>query len=255
MKLLTLNCHSWQEEDTLQKLTELAQTIAEKSYNVVALQEVSKSNEAGHANYAELLVQKLHDLGEKDYTFIWDMSHFGYEIYEEGVAIITKHPVKSHDSFFITDQHDMDNWKTRKIVQAVIDINGEPASFFSCHLGWWQDEEEPAKKQLDRLLSRAASKELTFLMGDFNGDAAVRNENYDYLLAAGFWDTYILASEKDEGYTVKGKIDGWDGNKKDLRIDYIFVNKPIEVISSKVIFNGIHKPVVSDHFGVEVVIC
>ncbi|WP_050180593.1 endonuclease/exonuclease/phosphatase family protein [Domibacillus robiginosus] len=254
MKLLTLNCHSWQEQNPFEKLTELAETIAEKSYDVVALQEVSQSQEAGHANYAELLVQKLHMLGATDYTFVWDICHFGYNIYEEGVAIVTKHPVKSHSSFFITDHHDIHNWKTRKIVKASIDINGQPVSFFSCHLGWWHDEEEPAKKQLDRLLRNVSPNELAFLMGDFNGDASVRNENYDYLLSAGFQDTYILASQKDEGYTVKGKIDGWDGNKKDLRIDYIFVNQPVLVASSSVIFNGLNKPIVSDHFGVEVVI-
>lgn len=254
MNLLTLNCHSWQETDPLKKLAETAQAIAERSYDVIALQEVSQSPEAGHANYAELLVQKLHELGQTDYTFVWDMCHYGYQIYEEGVAIVTKHPIVSHDSFFITDQHDMHSWKTRKIVKATIEFKGQLFSFFSCHIGWWHDVEEPAKKQLDRLLDEAVSDECTFLMGDFNGDASVQNENYDYLLTAGFRDTYTLASEKDEGYTVKGKIDGWAGNKRDLRIDYIFVNKPVKVASSAVIFNGLNKPVVSDHFGVEIVI-
>lgn len=252
MKLLTLNCHSWQEDNTPGKLNELAAAIAEKSYDVIALQEVSQSKEAGHENYAKLLVEKLHALGQTEYTFVWDMCHFGYEIYEEGVAIVTKHPVISHNSFFITDQHDIHNWKTRKIVKASIDFNGKPFSFFSCHLGWWHDAEEPAKKQLDRLLKQTSPDECSFLMGDFNGDPSVRDENYDWVLDAGFYDTYTLASEKDDGFTVKGKIDGWDGNKRDLRIDYIFVNEPLQVTSSAVIFNGINKPTVSDHFGIEV---
>lgn len=35
MKLLTLNCHSWQEENQAEKITYLAETIKEKSYDVV----------------------------------------------------------------------------------------------------------------------------------------------------------------------------------------------------------------------------
>lgn len=254
MKLLTLNCHSWQEEQPHDKLNSLAKEISEKSYDVIALQEVSQSNIARHENYAKLLVEELHRLGQTDYSFIWDMSHIGYEIYEEGVAIVTKHPLIESSSFFVTKDHNLQNWKTRKIVKATIDYNGKPFSFFSCHLGWWHDEEEPAKHQLELLLHHTSSKECCFLMGDFNGDASIRGENYDYLLNAGFLDTYKLAEKKDEGFTVKGKIDGWGENSKDLRIDYIFVNQPISVESSKVIFNGENKPVLSDHFGIEVIV-
>ncbi|WP_305882034.1 hypothetical protein [Domibacillus sp. A3M-37] len=39
-----------------------------------------------------------------------------------------------------------------------------------------------------------------------------------------------------------------------MRIDYIFVNKPVQVEASAVIFNDVNKAVVPDHFGVEVTI-
>ena len=42
MKLLTLNCHSWQEEDQLEKIRHLAETIKSEDYDVIALQEVSQ---------------------------------------------------------------------------------------------------------------------------------------------------------------------------------------------------------------------
>ena len=45
---------------------------------------------------------------------------------------------------------------------------------------------------------------------------------------------------------------GWDKKKKKKRIDYIFIDKKVKVLKSTVIFNGINKPVISDHFGVEV---
>lgn len=42
MKLLTLNCHSWQEVDQQHKIKVLAQEIKDKGYDVIALQEVSQ---------------------------------------------------------------------------------------------------------------------------------------------------------------------------------------------------------------------
>ena len=40
-------------------------------------------------------------------------------------------------------------------------------------------------------------------MGDFNNDALVRNEGYDYLISKGLIDTYCNANIKDSGITVK----------------------------------------------------
>ena len=42
MKLLTLNCHAWQEENQMEKIQYLAQVIKEKQYDIIALQEVSQ---------------------------------------------------------------------------------------------------------------------------------------------------------------------------------------------------------------------
>ena len=39
-----------------------------------------------------------------------------------------------------------------------------------------------------------------------------------------------------------------------MRIDYIFSNKELEVLESNVIFNGENRQIVSDHYGVEVVL-
>ncbi len=43
MKLLTLNTHSLQEENYLQKLEQFVQTICQEKPDVVALQEVNQS--------------------------------------------------------------------------------------------------------------------------------------------------------------------------------------------------------------------
>ena len=66
MKLLTVNVHAWLEENQDEKLDILAQTIAEKAYDVIALQEVNQliaskfvTRELKMDNYGLILLEKL----------------------------------------------------------------------------------------------------------------------------------------------------------------------------------------------------
>ncbi len=260
MNLLTLNCHSWQEENQMEKIQHIARAIKEQAYDVIALQEVSQSIDAKvvtgnikQNNFGLVLQQELEKLGVSDYELVWDFAHMGYDTFEEGLAILTRYPIKETHSFFVSKSTDTDFWKTRKIVGVTLDFNGEEMSFYTCHLGWWSDEEEPAKYQMEQLLETVQGTEPYFLMGDFNNSAHIEGEGYDYLTStAGLHDTYLLASDKDSGVTVEGKIAGWDENKQDLRIDLILASSPAKVTSSRVVFNGHNRDVVSDHYGVEV---
>lgn len=245
----------------MEKIKILAKTIREKSYDVIALQEVNQSIDAESVdglikkdNFALVLLEELQQLGVKNYQMIWDYSHIGYDIYEEGVALLTKHGIEEKHSFFVSDSEDTKNWKTRKIAGITIRSQHELLSFYSCHLGWWEDEQEPFKAQLNRLIEIVGKDEKYFLMGDFNNAAHIRGEGYDFVLNKGLYDTHSLAQEKDDGITVTGKIAGWDDNKQDLRVDYIFSNVPVTVYKSSVIFNGKNQPVISDHFGIELVL-
>ena len=92
-------------------------------------------------------------------------------------------------------------------------------------------------------------------MGDFNAPALVRGQSYDTIAASGWYDTYHTARIKGPGFTVPGIIDGWrekliDKNVEGMRLDYIWCSEKKEIISSRVVFNGMNEPVVSDHFGV-----
>ncbi|WP_163538022.1 endonuclease/exonuclease/phosphatase family protein [Gracilibacillus sp. YIM 98692] len=261
MKLLTINCHSWQEDNQMEKIQTLANTIHENQYDVIALQEVSQKEDAPimhkpikEGNYAAVVVEKLHELGSKQYQFFWDCAHMAFDVYEEGIAIITKHPIEQIKTHVLTKSNDVRFWKTRIGLQADILIQDKFYSFFSCHLGWWHDEEEPAKYQMDQLMHAVNKDHHVFLMGDFNNEAQKRAEGYDYLTSNGWHDTYTLAEEKDEGTTVSGNIAGWETNKSDKRIDFIFTNCENGVRLSNVIFNGRNKAIISDHYGVEVII-
>lgn len=258
MKFLTLNCHSWQEENQREKIRYLAEVINEKDYDIITLQEVSQSinskmltSDLREDNFAVLLKEELDKYNKDKYNFYWDFSHIGYDIYEEGLAVFTKCKIVDEDSFFVTQSHDRSYWKTRKIVKLSIETDEKNIDVYSCHLGWWGDEEEPFENQVDNIMKRLNSNNVSLLMGDFNNNAFIRNEGYDYLLNQGLKDTFHLAETKDSGITVKGKIAGWDENKEKLRLDLILSNKDIDAKTSNVIFNGINKEIISDHYGVE----
>lgn len=80
-------------------------------------------------------------------------------------------------------------------------------------------------------------------MGDFNSPSEIRNQGYDLIKSDGWYDTYSISEEKDNGFTVKGSIDGWKTFSEDykqvhdgMRIDHIWCCNQVNVKSSRVIF-------------------
>ncbi|WP_017470837.1 endonuclease/exonuclease/phosphatase family protein [Amphibacillus jilinensis] len=261
MKLLTLNTHSWQENNQQQKIETLANVIVEQQYDVIAIQEVSQlihstplgENPTIHQdNYGYLLLNELRALGCDDYRFCWAFAHIGYDIFEEGVAILTKHPIISQEMITLTNQADSNSWKSRVALKLTLSYDEMMIDVYSCHLGFWEDAEEPSKLQFKQLLASTTHERLTFLLGDFNSEASKKNQGYSLMKKQGWFDTYLLANKKDQGTTVSGAIAGWSQNHKDKRIDYIFTNQKLDVIQSQTIFNGINEPIISDHFGIHV---
>lgn len=257
MNILTLNCHAWLEDRQQEKIDAIVERIASEEYDLIALQEVNQHKEAPliygnirENNFAHVLVERLKEL-DLHYHMTWDFAHYGYDIYEEGVAILSRTPFLSTESFFVSKTTDPDNYKSRKIVKAVIEGPETPMTVYSCHFGWWHDEEEPVKHQLDELLRRVEHDDHALLLGDFNNDAFIRGEGYDYLMENGLQDLFHLATEREGDATVQGKIAGWDENKKSLRIDLMLTNAPIHVSRHAVVFDGENGPIVSDHAGVE----
>lgn len=278
MKLLTLNTHSLQEENYLQKLKQFIDVILIEKPDIIAMQEVNQtitsplagqelltgfypcSNEKTalrEDNHAANTAKLLREAG---ISCSWISSKIGYEKYDEGMALICLgEKIISTDSFYISKIQDYQNWKTRKVLG--IQIANCNDWFFTVHMGWWQDKEEPFSEQWKRFFSNLQKKrneaKNVWLMGDFNSPSEIRNQGYDLIKSDGWYDTYSISEEKDNGFTVKGSIDGWKTFSEDykqvhdgMRIDHIWCCNQVNVKSSRVIFNGNNGPVVSDHFGV-----
>ncbi|WP_323090924.1 endonuclease/exonuclease/phosphatase family protein [Allobaculum sp. JKK-2023] len=266
MKILTLNTHSLQEKEMDLKQQILAEFIAKEQPDVVALQEVNQTMSADALpalppryvavqdgvpmkadNYANALQNKLIALNQ-DYYFAWLPMKVGYDKYDEGLAIFSRKPILNVRHFQVSKDYEYTNYRIRM----ALGIETEDGWFFSTHMSWWNDPEEPFAKEWKKLKEKVSDLPQVFLMGDFNGDANVRNETYDEIRNSGWFDAYELALRKDEGWTVSGTIDGWHDQKEveHRRIDLIWSKQAVCVHSSEVVFNGVNQPILSDHFGV-----
>lgn len=246
MKLLTINTHSIIETGYKKKLEIFVDAVGKIQPDIIAMQEVNQVKIGSSFNHAEAVVSMLEKIGV-NYYYKWLPIKLGYGMFDEGLAVLSKWPIEYSKSFFISEINDYYNWKTRK----VLGIKTKGQWFYSVHMGWWKDEEEPFFNQWKKLLSKLDMTEKIWLMGDFNSEASVLREGYELVKKSGFYDSFSVAESKDNGITVGKKIDGWKTTDIDgMRIDYIFSNFKTRIKSSKVIFNGDYYDVVSDHFGV-----
>lgn len=276
MKLMTINTHSLVEENYEEKLQYFVDYLKRNEFDVVAMQEVNQHSQQPQViiedeycikasddiiiredNHILNVVKRLKEKN-KDYYWTWVPIKLGYGIYDEGIGLISKEKPVDVVSFYISKSSDYNNWKVRKVIGIKIKANNKYRWYFSIHLGWYNDEDEPFIYQFEKLEEKLSSickkDEEIYLMGDFNNPADVKDEGYDKILNSNWYDTYNLARTKDSGITVSGLIDGWKEHKNltQMRIDFIFTNKKIDVKSSKTIFTGKEEKVISDHFGVEI---
>ena len=133
-----------------------------------------------------------------------------------------------------------------------MEYQGKRIDCYSCHINLPNCEGENQIDNIRNIVERNQSGNLKILMGDFNTDAIGDLQSYQQIQSLGLLDTFELAEQKDSGVTVEKAIDGWQGHSQEKRLDYIFLNQAQRVLSSQVIFNNKNKPIVSDHFGVEV---
>lgn len=270
MKLLTLNTHSLVEENYFQKLNTFVSVIAKETPDIIALQEVNQTIAEDilsrpHGGYVpcqnQVPIRKDNHiqnvaamLDEQQITYDWTWLPLkkGYDKYDEGIALMSKSKILETKVLPISIIDDYQNWKTRKIIG--IRTKAAPDEwFFSVHYGWWDDKEETFSHQWKKTMEYLKNDKRVWLLGDFNNPAQLRKEGYDMIKNAGWYDTYLLAKEKDDGITVGKVIDGWRdklSSTNGMRIDQIWCNKEVEIASSKVIFNGKNQPVVSDHYGI-----
>ena len=239
MKLLTLNTHSLIEPAYEAKRDAFVEFIRKEQPDVFALQEVNQTAAApllGNApagyypcpgnmvllkadNHAAAVARMLEEAGCA-YHWSWLPAKIGYDRYDEGMAVFSRAPITAAENLLLSQINDYNNWKTRR----ALGICAGDVWYYTVHLGWWKDEEEPFADQWNILAAAAGAKPLAFLLGDFN--TAI--PSCRPLTAGGMLRTRLPKN----ALTRSG------------------APRRCRVHSSRVVFGGKQEPRVSDHAGV-----
>ncbi len=271
LKILTLNIHGYQEENQLEKFDIIADSIAANDYDIIALQEVSQTEENDPVFIREddpvqtvrannpiyIIGKRLKEKYGIEYFSYWVNIKMGFVIYQEGIAIMSKLPIIEGESVVACcdEYNDMKDSKRRALAKTKLDYNGTPINIYSIHFGLAKEEKNPFILQFNKLHDdiQKNGDELTIFLGDFN--IPDYSDEYKKILEYGYIDLYETAKHKSEQRaTIAGFIHGWENNDKALRIDFGFSNKPLDVESAEVVFTKEKYGLVSDHYGIEFVV-
>lgn len=137
--------------------TVIAKDLSDLGLDIVGLQEVDQNTKRN--NYQDTLAIIAKEAGYPYYAFTKALDFKGGEY---GTAILSKYPIKSHESFLlpVTADHEQ-----RALGHAVIDVNGITVDFFNSHLG------EDKIPQFQFLSEKMTGKNVYLLTADFNNHA------------------------------------------------------------------------------------
>lgn len=266
LKLLTLNLHSMVGQDWPKRLSSLAYELADRRFDIIALEEVSQSTAAPVVeqqysgsvltlpgttirsdNVLLFLQRKLASEGLY-YHAVWESIKLGYGWLDEGIGMLSLLSPVAFSSLRVSESKDYRNPDSRKVLSVSLEYCGYDVQVHAVHFSRWPSFRDEFGKFM---AMRPKECDAEIMMGDFNSPADEAGKGLDLVLSAGWADVYAKTGYAD-GCTVAGQIDGWRESKmKASRIDYIFISGKIEAVSSSVVFNGIDGPVISDHYGVE----
>ena len=249
ISVVTLNLHTYQEKDQESKFNIIADFINSQDIDIICFQECAQHKDISFIsgldhirtdNMAHIISDKL----KSRYYYCWDWAHYGWDVWEEGVAILSKYPFEISESRYLSDNISiLDPIGSRKAIWALIDIHAAfKLNIFSAHLSW---QSAGLSDQISGLLSFVTEKEKlhvnapSLVCGDFNDAAG--SKGYNEMIKNGFIDTYHSLNPSK----FKEKT-----NDTGTRIDYIFLrntSSPLKILESKIIFNDKR---VSDHYGI-----
>jgi maltose 6'-phosphate phosphatase len=229
LTILTLNLHTYQETDQLRKFEIIAEVIARLDVDLIAFQECAQSKDGVVVdtnkgipiradNMAALIIERLAQEYHLDYrNYFWDWSHYGFEIYEEGLAVIGKsqYPLLDWGSTYVSASQSHSSIDSRKVVYGRFNIPEIGQILLtSAHLSWGSDQLPQLRQTVAYSQSHTNSASRgEFIVGDFNAEPT--SPAYASMTGElGYQDAYTEAN----GGT--GQNDPTIGN--DSRIDYVF---------------------------------
>lgn len=256
--LLSLNLHTWQEPDQLAKFDRIADFIAANGVEIVCLQECAQNRDSAlladgmlrEDNAARLIQERLRARG-MEYAMAWDWAHYGWDRWEEGIAVLSRLPMIDSESRWVSESRSRaDALGSRKVLRARIEVPGfGPVDAYSAHLSWASAGlPTQVTALLDWIDDTETGAAAVIVAGDFNDEPG--GVGYEAMRAAGFGDAFE-AAPPDSPPTATGRA--FVTTTWNTRIDHIWTRPGtgrLAPVSTRIVFAGDGEPVVSDHYGI-----
>ena len=143
--ILTLNLHTYQESDAQVKLDKIADVIARLKPDFVCFQECAQhkvadvttderapfqdgidkikvGNSEKQTNMVYLISKRLKETHSLVYNYYWSWAHYGWDVWEEGVAVLTPYEIKECDNRYISTQKTTGSIDSRKALFVKVDV-------------------------------------------------------------------------------------------------------------------------------------
>ena len=267
--ILTVNLHTYQETRQNEKLNMITDVIGKMDVDFIAFQECAQNKNAlitggiiREDNMALVISDRIREKYHVNYDFVWSWSHYGWNVWEEGVAVLSRHPVIQSAERYISSSTGTVSITSRKVIYASCQAPGGLFNIFSAHTHWRTSiSDEEQNNQINNIKSMVAEKEssapdvISFACGDFNGNPTSDypwSEGYNTMMGTNDYSDTFLEIYPDANQIPAQSIYNTIGGDLPGRIDYIFMKKNtrFRVVDSQIIFTGDVVGSVSDHCGV-----
>lgn len=267
--ILTINLHTYQESQQDKKFSLITDVIGKMDIDFITFQECAQHKSATvidgiirEDNMALIISDRLKEKYDVDYNYVWHWAHYGWDIWEEGISILSKYPLLDTDERYISSNTSTKSITSRKAIYGSYQMVDGKINIFSTHTHWRtsvSDEEHNNQIKNIKLMSvekeAMASDAITFVCGDFNVNPTSDypwSEGYNTMMEnSDYVDTFFEIYPKANN-TPTQSIYNTIGGTYPGRIDYIFMkeNSRYQVLESQIIFTNSVVGRVSDHFGV-----
>ncbi len=271
-RILTLNLHSWQEKDQDKKLSTIADVIIKENVDFIAFQESAQNRESPYSdqyrfirndNTSKIISDRIREQSGLNYSYIWDWSHFGFDIYEEGIALLSRYECTGHESRNISDSVSREDIFSRKVFGAQYIMNGTKINIFTVHISWKSSPLDSRSmtelKNLNQFVHHFENRfggGHSFVCGDFNVNPVsgpLMSEGYFFMTEnAKYSDSYLEIHPKANSLSHSADHSSMiHAAPMDGRIDYIFRSEknPFRTEKAEFIFTRKKYGLVSDHYG------
>lgn len=272
IRILTLNLHSWQEKDQEKKLSAVADAVIKEEADFIAFQESAQNRKSPYAdqyefirtdNTSKIISDRIREMSGRNYSYIWDWTHYGFNVYEEGIGLLSLHECTGHESRYISESMSREDIFSRKVFGAQYMINGTRINIFTVHISWKSSPLDVRSmtelrnlNQFVRHFENRFGGGHSFVCGDFNVNPVsgpLMSEGYFFMTEyAGYRDSYLEIHPEANSLTHSAEHSSMiHPAPMDGRIDYIFCtgNNPFRTEKAEFIFTRTKYGLVSDHYG------